>query len=63
MSGVEDKSRLLGRVKTLKQELGELQRDLLTSVPNAKGLLVCREMEKTDKALERVHTGLMELVL
>ena len=63
MSGTEDKVRLLGKVRTLKLGLGELQKDLETTVQNAKELNVYSMVIKTDKALDKVNSGLMVLVL
>ncbi len=57
------KSRLLQRVKDLKVQAAELEKDLYTSVQNGRALSVARDVEKLTKVLEKIQSALMSLII
>ena len=62
-SGAVKKSKLLAAVQGVQQEIRYTQTLLLTSTPQAKNLVVTKDIEKLLRAAEKVQMGLQELVL
>lgn len=63
MTGAEKKSKLLAAVQQVQKEIRTTQTLLNTFTPQAKSLIVSKEIEKLMRAAEKVQMGLQELVL
>ncbi len=63
MNGAEKKSALLASVQRVQQEIRRTQTLLQTMSPQAKSLIVTKDIEKLLRAAEKVQMGLQELVL
>lgn len=63
MTGPEKKSKLLAAVQGVQQEIRYTQTLLNTFTPQAKSLIVSKDIEKLMRAAEKVQIGLQELVL
>lgn len=63
MNGAEKKSALLASVQKVQQEIRRTQTLLQTMSPQAKSLIVTKDIEKLLRAAEKVQMGLQELVL
>jgi hypothetical protein len=62
-SGLRAKAQLLAMMQHSRQSLRDLRTVLESTTPQAKNLLVHREIEKLERAAEKVQMGLQELVL
>ena len=62
-SGARKKANLMGVMQHLRGSIRDLKILLETSTPQAKNLLVHKEIEKLERAAEKVQMGLQELVL
>lgn len=63
MTGPEKKSKLLAAVQQVQKEIRTTQTLLNTFTPQAKSLIVSKDIEKLMRAAEKVQMGLQELVL
>lgn len=61
--GVRKKARLLAVMAAAKNSIRDVKTLLETSTPQARNLLVHKEIEKLERAAEKVQMGIQELVL
>lgn len=63
MDSIEKKSNLLGQSSLVQKEIRQLQLLLNTSSPQARSLVVTKDIEKLLRAAEKAQMGLQELIL
>ena len=62
-AGMRKKVNLLAVLSAARGSLRDVRVLLETSTPQAKNLIVYKEIEKLERAAEKVQTGIQELVL